>query len=97
MPKVVVPLTDTKIKKTKADPESIQKLSDGKGLFLMITKNGEKFWRFDYARPYTKKRNSISFGNYPIIGLAEARIRRDEARALLAQNIDPQVDKLRIE
>ena len=25
MPKVVVPLTDTKIKKTKADPESIQK------------------------------------------------------------------------
>lgn len=97
MPKVVVPLTDTKIKKTKADPENIQKLSDGKGLFLMITKNGEKFWRFDYARPYTKKRNSISFGNYPIIGLAEARQRRDDARTLLAQNIDPQVEKLRIE
>lgn len=97
MPKVVVPLTDTKIKKTKADPENIQKLSDGKGLFLMITKNGEKFWRFDYARPYTKKRNSISFGNYPIISLAEARQRRDEARTLLAQNIDPQVEKLRVE
>jgi hypothetical protein len=48
-------------------------------------------------RPYTKKRNSISFGNYPIIGLAEARQRRDEARTLLAQNIDPQVEKLRIE
>ncbi|HIQ33690.1 tyrosine-type recombinase/integrase [Acinetobacter venetianus] len=97
MPKVVVPLTDTKIKKTKADPNNIQKLSDGKGLFLMIAKNGEKFWRFDYARPYTKKRNSISFGHYPIIGLAEARQRRDDARTLLAKNIDPQVEKLRIE
>ncbi|VTX59160.1 integrase arm-type DNA-binding domain-containing protein [Acinetobacter ursingii] len=94
--KVVVPLTDTKIKKTKADPDNIQKLSDGKGLFLMIAKNGEKFWRFDYARPYSKKRNSISFGNYPIVGLAEARQRRNEACSLLAQNIDPQVEKLRV-
>ncbi|MEG2637758.1 MAG: hypothetical protein RSA09_14815 [Acinetobacter sp.] len=58
----------------KNDEKTLLKLADGKGLFLMITKNGEEFWRFDYARPYTKKRNSISFDNYPIIGLAEARI-----------------------
>jgi hypothetical protein len=61
----------------------------------MITKNGEKFWRFDYARPYTKKRNSISL--VITLSLVWQKQRRDDARTLLAQNIDPQVEKLRIE
>lgn len=65
MPKVVVLLTHNKISKIKADSENIQKITDRKGLFLMIAKNVEKLWRFVYARPCTKKRNSISFGSYP--------------------------------
>lgn len=97
MPKIVIPLTDTKIKTTKAAPEKVQKLSDGNGLFLIISKTGDKNWRFDYSRPYTKKRNSLSFGSYPTVTLADARIRREEARALLAQNIDPHSEKIRIE
>lgn len=65
------------------------KLSDGGGMYLLIDKNNNKFWRFDYYRPYTKKRNTISFGSYPEVSLADARSRRDDARSLLAQNIDP--------
>ena len=97
MPKIVIPLTDTKIKTIKADITKVQKLSDGNGLFLIISKTGDKSWRFDYSRPYTKKRNSLSFGSYPTVSLADARIRREEARTLLSQNIDPHVEKVRIE
>ena len=97
MPKIVIPLTDTKIKTIKADSTKVQKLADGNGLFLIISKTGDKSWRFDYSRPYTKKRNSLSFGSYPTVTLADARIRREEARTLLSQNIDPHVEKVRIE
>ncbi len=97
MPKIVIPLTDTKIKTTKADSEKVQKFSDGNGLFLIVSKTGDKNWRFDYSRPYTKKRNSLSFGSYPTVTLAEARVRRDEARTLLSQNIDPHSEKIRVE
>ncbi len=97
MPKTVIPLTDSKIKTIKANPEKMQKLSDGNGLFLIISKSGDKSWRFDYSRPYTKKRNSLSFGSYPLVTLADARIKRDEARTLLSQNIDPYIDKVRVE
>ena len=97
MPKIVIPLTDSKIKTIKADSTKVQKLADGNGLFLIISKTGDKSWRFDYSRPYTKKRNSLSFGSYPTVTLADARIRREEARTLLSQNIDPHVEKVRIE
>ena len=97
MPKIVIPLTDTKIKTIKADPAKVQKLSDGNGLFLIISKTGDKNWRYDYSRPYTKKRNSLSFGSYPTITLADARIKREDARTLLAQNIDPHSEKIRVE
>ncbi|MHA3060055.1 tyrosine-type recombinase/integrase [Acinetobacter sp. ANC 4636] len=97
MPKIVKSLTDSKIKNLKADPDKHQRISDGLGLYLFIHKNGYKYWKFDYSRPFTKKRNTISFGIYPIVSLAEARHKRDEARTLLAQNIDPYSEKIRIE
>lgn len=97
MPKIVKSLTDSKIKSLKADSNKHQRISDGLGLYLFIHKNGYKYWKFDYSRPYTQKRNTISFGIYPTTSLAEARIRRDEARSLLSQNIDPHVEKVRIE
>lgn len=97
MPKIVIPLTDTKIKTIKLTPEKVQKLADGHGLFLVISKTGDKTWRFDYSRPYTKKRNSLSFGSYPNVTLAQARIKREEARTLLSQKIDPHSEKIRIE
>ena len=96
MPKVVVPLNDTQLKRAKINTENIQKLSDGGGLYLLVDKTDGKFWRMDYTRPHNKKRNTLSFGTYPAISLAEARTMRDEAKKLIAQGIDPSEEKKRV-
>src|SRR5690606_22267937 len=88
MARTTKPLTNTEVAKAKPKAK-IYTLSDGGGLQLRIKPNGSKIWLLDYYRPYTNKRTSISFGSYPNIGLADARAKRDESRALLAQNIDP--------
>ncbi|WP_162627472.1 integrase arm-type DNA-binding domain-containing protein, partial [Haemophilus influenzae] len=89
MPKLVKPLTTTEI--TKAKPkEKDYSLSDGYGLFLFVRVTGSKIWRFQYYKPIIKKRTIISLGSYPELSLADARVKRDEYRGLLAKNIDPQ-------
>jgi len=81
-------LTNTEVKQAKPK-EKEYNLADGDGLALRVKPNGSKLWLFNYYRPYTKKRANISFGTYPDLSLAEARKRRDKARELLAQDIDP--------
>lgn len=81
-------LTNTQIKQAKSQ-EKEYSLSDGNGLSLRIRPNGSKTWMFNYYVPFTKKRNKISFGIFPEVSLAHARKQRDEARELIAQNIDP--------
>jgi len=81
-------LTNTEVSRAKPK-EREYNLADGNGLLLRVKPNGSKLWIFNYVRPYTKKRVNISFGRYPDISLADARIKRTEARELLAQNIDP--------
>lgn len=98
MPKVVVNLTDTQIRSAVNSHKKLQvkvqiKLADGKGLFFIIDKNGNAYWRWDYVRPITKKRNSISLGTYPELSLLNARAKRADCRELLAQNIDPAIQK----
>lgn len=83
-----MPLTDTALRKTKA-PDKSRKLADGGGLYILLKPNGSKWWRWDYRRPVTGKRNTLSLGTYPDVGLALARERRDEARKLLANGVDP--------
>ena len=94
MPKVVTPLTDTQIKRIKSDG-SIIKLFDGGGLYLLVDKSGNKFWRMDCTRPVTKKRNTLAFGVYPEVSLADARARRDLVRKDLAEGLDPSDEKKR--
>ena len=86
---VIKPLTNTQIKQTKPK-DKLYTLSDGGGLQLRVKPNGSKLWLFDYKRPYTKKRTCLSFGSYPDLPLADTRQKRDEARGLLAKDIDPQ-------
>ncbi len=81
-----MPLTDTAIRKAKSGDKP-QKLSDEKGLYLLIHPNGGKWWRFDYR--FGGKRKTLSMGVYPEISLKDARDRRDEARKLLANDCDP--------
>jgi integrase len=68
-----------------------QHLFDGKGLFLLVTPSGGKWWRFKYN--YDRKSKTISFGTYPEISLADARQRREDARKLLANGVDPSVNR----
>ena len=71
---------------------------DGQGLFLRVKSNGVKSWLFNYYKPYSTppKRTNLGIGTYPEISLAQARIIRDEWRALLAKNIDPKVHRQNI-
>lgn len=81
-------LTDTAIRKAKST-ERDQKLRDGNGLYLLLRPDGARWWRYDYRRPVTKKRNTLSLGTYPEVSLADARERLAEARKQLATGIDP--------
>ncbi|WP_198684225.1 tyrosine-type recombinase/integrase [Pasteurella multocida] len=92
MPKITRPLTNTEVEKAKPQSKEYT-LTDGYGLFLLILPSGIKSWRFNYARPITQKRTKISLGIYPAVSLAQARAKREEYRALLAQGIDPQEHK----
>ena len=81
-----MPLTDTAVRKAKPGKKP-SKIADEKGLFLMITPQGGKWWRFRYS--FDGKEKLLSLGIYPDVSLAGARDRRDTARKLLAEGIDP--------
>ena len=92
MARITKPLTNTQIEQAKPKTK-VYTLSDGSGLQLRVKPNGSKLWLFDYVRPYTKKRTSLSFGAYPALSLANARIKREAARELLSNNIDPKEER----
>ena len=81
-----MPITDAAVRTAKPG-EKPQKLTDGKGLYLYIAPTGGKLWRYDYA--FNGKRKTLALGPYPAITLADARERREEARKLLANGVDP--------
>ena len=81
-----MPLTDTTIRTAKPS-EKPYKLADEKGLFLLINPNGSKWWRLKYR--VSGKEKLLSFGTYPDVGLKDARSKRDDARKLLADGVDP--------
>ncbi len=79
-------LSDARIRRTKPSEKPL-KLFDGNGLFLLLTPEGQRWWRFKYR--FGGKEKLLSMGTYPEISLALARQRRDEARTQVAQGIDP--------
>jgi len=81
-----MPLTDTQIRKAKSR-EKPYKLTDERGLYLEVSPSGGKWWRFKYR--FHDKEKRLSLGVYPDIDLKTARERRDEARRLVANKIDP--------
>lgn len=96
MARTTKPLTNTEVKQAKPK-DKVYTLSDGRGLQLRIKPNGSKLWLFDYYRPYTKKRTSLSFGSFPELSLAEARTKREAANELLAKSIDPKEHRDEVE
>ena len=85
-----MPLTDTQIRNAKPTAKAF-KLSDGGSMYLIVTAANARYWRMDYR--FAGRRRTLAIGVYPTVSLATARARRDEARALLAKNIDPVVVK----
>lgn len=81
-----MPLTDTAIRKAMPGPKT-RKLADGKGLYLELSPAGGRWWRLKYRIAGVEKR--ISLGTYPETSLRAAREKTEEARALIAQGLDP--------
>ncbi len=79
-------LSDTAIRRLKPSDKPI-KQADEKGLFLLVTPAGGKWWRLKYR--FNGKERALSLGIYPDVSLKEARERRDAARKLLAGGVDP--------
>lgn len=81
-----MPLTNIVCKNTKPI-DKIQRLFDGGGLYLEISRKGHKYWYLKYR--YLGKEKRLSFGVYPQVSLKDARNMRDKAKRQLADNIDP--------
>jgi integrase len=67
------------------------KLSDGGGLFLLVQPNATKLWRLAYR--FDGKQKLLALGQYPVISLADARIKRDAAKKLLSDGVDPSIER----
>jgi integrase len=85
-----MPLTQFAIVKAVAKGKP-SKLSDGGGLHLLVQPGGSKQWRFRYR--FAGRENMLAFGPFPIVSLAAARAKREEARKLIADGIDPAVKR----
>lgn len=79
-------LTDTFVRTVKPGRPAGEKHTDGAGMYLLVKETG-KYWRMNYR--FLGKRKTLALGVYPDVSLATARKRRDEARRLLAEGIDP--------
>lgn len=81
-----MPLSEFGVKAAKPK-EKPYKLADGGGLYLLVQPNGSKLWRLKYR--YAEKEKTLAFGPYPLITIAEARDKRDQAKKLLLNGVDP--------
>ncbi|WIW88018.1 tyrosine-type recombinase/integrase [Sphingobium sp. V4] len=73
--------------------EKAWSLSDTQGLLLVIQPNGSKLWRFKYR--FLDKQKTLHLGGWPQVSLADARVRRDEAKRKIAEGVDPALEKKR--
>ncbi len=79
-------LSDAAIRNAKPKAKSYR-VFDGRGLYLEVMPTGSRLWRFKYQ--FKGKEKRFSLGRYPEIGLSDARERAQEARKLIANQIDP--------
>lgn len=84
-------LSDTAIRAAKPDLNRTIKLSDGGGLQLWVQPTGTKLWNLAYR--FAGKQRKLAIGPYPAIGLKDARERRDAAKRLLLDGVDPSQNK----
>ena len=71
--------------------DKVTQCTDDRGLYLEVHPNGSKLWRYKYR--YMGKQKRLALGRYPDVGLAEARMRRDDARRQLEAGTDPLAER----
>lgn len=77
----------TKLCEEAGPKPKVYRLSDGNSLFLEVHPKGQRYWRMRYS--YAQQARVLALGKYPEVGIDEARAKRDDARKLLSQGIDP--------
>lgn len=87
-----MPLKDDDVRKEKPGAKP-RKIADSGGLFLLVNPNGSKLWRFKFR--INGKEKALALGAYPDVSLRKARDRRDEARRMVADGIDPAAERQR--
>lgn len=85
-----MPLRELEVRNAKPK-DKVYKLADGDGLHLVVHPNGSKYWQ--QRCRFRKKEKVISHGKYPLVGIAEARQKRDKAKKQLAGGKDPVFEK----
>ncbi|MFZ1106764.1 MAG: integrase arm-type DNA-binding domain-containing protein [Rhodomicrobium sp.] len=85
-----MPLDDLTIRNAKPAAKA-SKLFDERGLFLLVTPSGSKLWRLKYR--FAGKEKSLTLGSYPEVSLKNARLRRDDARAMVRDGRDPSAER----
>ena len=83
-------LTESEVRAIKP-VRYLRKVTDGRGLYLLVTPRGGRWWRFAYR--FAQKGKTLALGTYPDVPLERARARHEFARDLLAHGIDPSVLK----
>lgn len=83
-------LTDAKLRVLKPR-QSVYRIADGQGLAIEVRTTGARLWRFRYR--FSGIANMLSLGEYPGVSLIEARKRRDAARVLLGDGVDPSMQR----
>ncbi|MEC5114894.1 Arm DNA-binding domain-containing protein [Xanthomonas oryzae pv. oryzicola] len=81
-------LTDTAVRQARTTGKDYT-LNDAHGLLLFVSAKGKKKWHFRFT--WMGQQQRIAIAPYPEVGLKEARMRRDELRAHLANGVDPRV------
>jgi Arm DNA-binding domain len=78
-------LTDAKLRALK-HRDALYRVTDSAGLVVEVPVNGAPRWRFRFR--FDGKAKILSLGTYPSVSLAQARLRRDAARASLANGVE---------
>lgn len=90
----IMALSDTAIRSAKPAVKPYR-LFDGGGLYLEVSPSGGKLWRLKYR--FDGKEKRLALGRYPEVSLKDVRDRRDAARKLLANGVDPGVHRKAVE
>ena len=86
-----MPLIDTAIRNAKTNPDKDYKLYDERGMYVLIHKNGSKYFRLKYR--FEGKEKVLSLGTYPEVTLKQTREKRDIARKQISEGIDPSFER----